>query len=175
MNYPTERLILRPWQPEDRQPFAALNADKAVMRYFLNPLTAQESDGTIAAFEERMAQNGWGFWAVEEKNSGAFVGFVGLNKPGYTLPFSPCVEIGWRLAKPCWGKGYAPEAAREALNIGFQQYGLDEIVAFTALPNKPSQRVMEKIGMTRGEDFDHPMVPDGHPLRRHVVYRIRKK
>jgi ribosomal-protein-alanine N-acetyltransferase len=121
-----------------------------------------------------MAINGWGLWAVEEKRSGAFIGFVGLNVPSYPLPFSPCIEIGWRLDSSFWGKGYAPEAARKALEIGFEQYGMSEIVSFTAMVNTPSQRVMDKIGMVRGEEFDHPALEAGRPLRRHVVYRIKK-
>ncbi|WP_435930257.1 GNAT family N-acetyltransferase [Dryocola sp. BD613] len=174
MEYQTERLRLRAWRPGDRKPFAALNGDPETMRYFPETLTPEESDRLIAIFAQKMALNGWGFWAVEEKKRGVFIGFVGLNMPGYALPFSPCVEIGWRLDKRFWGQGYAPEAARKALDIAFQEYGLDEVVAFTALLNLPSQRVMEKIAMKRGEEFDHPMVPAGHPLARHVVYRINK-
>ncbi|MCT4705550.1 GNAT family N-acetyltransferase [Enterobacteriaceae bacterium H16N7] len=174
MVYETERLILRPWRQSDRQPFAAMNANSQVMRYFPSRLTAELSNLLADTLEEKMKVNGWGFWAVEEKYSGAFTGFVGLNIPSYPLPFSPCVEIGWRLDNAFWGKGYAPEAARKALEIGFEQYGMHEIVSFTALVNTPSQRVMEKIGMVRGEEFDHPALEAGHPLRRHVVYRIKK-
>ncbi|MRT14348.1 GNAT family N-acetyltransferase [Enterobacteriaceae bacterium RIT711] len=172
MEYHTERLILRQWKQSDREPFAALNANPEVMRHFPKTLTREESDDMAKTIEQRMAENVWGFWAVEEKSSGAFIGFVGLNVPGYELPFSPVIEIGWRLDNAFWGKGYAPEAARKALEIGFEQYGMKEIVAFTALDNIPSQRVMEKIGMQRGEEFDHPLLDEGHPLRRHVVYRI---
>lgn len=174
MEYQTERLILRPWKADDRQPFATLNGDPEVMRYFLKPLSAGESDAMADLIEQKMAANGWGFWALEEKSSGAFIGFVGLNIPGVVLPFSPCIEIGWRLRRASWGKGYAPEAARKALEVGFEQDGINEIVAFTALQNLPSQRVMEKLGMTRGEAFDHPGVPDGHALQRHILYRIQK-
>lgn len=174
MNHRTDRLILRPWRESDRQPFASLNASADVMRYFPKTLTPAESSGMVDSIEQKMAINGWGLWAIEEKSSGAFIGFVGLNVPSYLLPFSPCVEIGWRLDNAFWGKGYAPEAARKALEIGFEQYGMSEIVSFTALVNTPSQRVMEKIGMVRGEEFDHPALEAGHPLRRHVVYRIKK-
>lgn len=174
MYYRTDRLILRPWRESDRQPFASLNASPDVMRYFPNTLTPAESNGMVDVIEQKMAINGWGLWAVEEKRSGAFVGFVGLNVPSYPLPFSPCIEIGWRLDSAFWGKGYAPEAARKALEIGFEQYGMSEIVSFTAMVNTPSQRVMDKIGMVRGEEFDHPALEAGHPLRRHVVYRIKK-
>lgn len=172
MEYHTERLILRQWKQSDREPFAALNANPEVMRHFPKTLTREESNDMAKTIEQRMAENVWGFWAVEEKSSGAFIGFVGLNVPGYELPFSPVIEIGWRLDNAFWGKGYAPEAARTALEIGFEQFGMKEIVAFTALDNIPSQRVMEKIGMQRGEEFDHPLLDEGHPLRRHIVYRI---
>ncbi|WP_455428136.1 GNAT family N-acetyltransferase [Dryocola sp. LX212] len=174
MYYRTDRLILRPWRESDRRPFASLNASPDVMRYFPNTLTPAESNGMVDVIEQKMAINGWGLWAVEEKRSGAFIGFVGLNVPSYPLPFSPCIEIGWRLDSSFWGKGYAPEAARKALEIGFEQYGMSEIVSFTAMVNTPSQRVMDKIGMVRGEEFDHPALEAGHPLRRHVVYRIKK-
>ncbi|SUW63874.1 Acetyltransferase (GNAT) family [Buttiauxella agrestis] len=172
MEYHTERLILRRWKQSDREPFAALNANPEVMRYFPSTRTREESDKMVNAVEQIIAEKGWGLWAVEEKSSGEFIGFVGLNIPGYELPFSPVIEIGWRLDKPFWGKGYAPEAAIKALEIGFEQFGMTEIVAFTALENLPSQRVMEKIGMTRCEEFDHPMLAEHHPLRRHILYRI---
>lgn len=172
MEYHTERLILRQWKQSDLEPFAALNANPEVMRYFPKIRTREESDEMVKTIEQRIAENGWGFWAVEEKSSGAFIGFVGLNIPGYELPFSPVIEIGWRLDNAFWGKGYAPEAAHKALEIGFEQFAMKEIVAFTALDNIPSQRVMEKLGMQRGEEFDHPLLDEGHPLRRHIVYRI---
>ncbi len=172
--YQTERLILRPWREDDLPSFAQMNADPEVMRYFLKPLTGDESREYFESFRQRMIENGFGFWALEERSSGELAGFVGLNRPGYTLPFSPCVEIGWRLRKTFWGKGYAPEAAARALRVGFEEYGLESIVAFTALPNMPSQRVMEKIGMSREGEFDHPMVPENHPLLRHVWYKIRR-
>jgi ribosomal-protein-alanine N-acetyltransferase len=173
--YQTERLLLRPWRDDDAAPFAEMNADPEVMRYFLQPLTPEESRNYLEAFRERMAQNGFGFWAVEERHSGELAGFVGLNRPMYELPFSPCVEVGWRLRSAFWGKGYAPEAAREAQRVGFEEYSLESIVAFTALPNLPSQRVMEKSGMRRCGEFDHPMVPAEHPLRRHVWYQIHRQ
>lgn len=172
MEYHTERLILRLWKQSDRELFAAMNADPDVMRYFPSTRTREESDSMVNAVEQILADKGWGLWAVEEKSSGAFIGFVGLNIPGYELPFSPVIEIGWRLDKAFWGKGYAPEAARKALEVGFQQFAMEEIVAFTALTNLPSQRVMEKIGMTRCEEFDHPSLAEGHPLRCHILYRI---
>lgn len=172
MEYQTERLILRPWRQEDREPYAVLNSNPEVMRYLLKTLTREESDKMVDIIEQKMAANGWGLWAVEEKSSGAFIGFVGLNIPAYELPFSPVIEIGWRLDKPFWGKGYAPEVAAKALEIGFNQYGIEEIVAFTALENTASQRVMEKIGMRRCEEFDHPAVSEDSSLRRHILYRV---
>ncbi|MGB7801662.1 GNAT family N-acetyltransferase [Buttiauxella sp.] len=174
MEYQTERLILRPWKPSDREPFAAMNASPEVMRYFPDTRTREESDTMVTAIERILAEKGWGFWAVEEKSSGAFIGFVGLNIPGYELPFQPVIEIGWRLDSSFWGQGYAPEAARKALEIGFDQFAMDEIVAFTALENLPSQRVMEKIGMRRCEEFDHPAIQKGQPLCRHILYRVTK-
>jgi len=172
--YQTERLLLRPWRDDDLPAFAEMNADPEVMRYFLQPLSREESRIYLETFRQRMAQNKFGFWAVEERSSGELAGFVGLNRPGYRLPFSPCVEVGWRLRKAFWGKGYAPEAAAAALRAGFSEYGLERIVAFTALPNSPSQRVMEKLGMKREGEFDHPLVAEGHPLQRHVWYQIQR-
>ncbi|GHD46936.1 N-acetyltransferase [Thalassobaculum fulvum] len=170
----TDRLILRAWRDEDRAPFAALNADPEVMRYFPKLLSREESDALAALVVERMAENGWGWYAVEVKGGEPFAGFVGLNVPGYPIPCGPCVEVGWRLARSAWGKGYASEAARACLGFGFGRLGLDEIVSFTAVGNTRSRAVMERLGMTSdpADDFEHPSLPDGHPLRRHVLYRI---
>jgi RimJ/RimL family protein N-acetyltransferase len=164
-------LILRRWRDEDREPFAALNADPEVMRYFPATMSRQESDAMVDWASGLLEERGWGLWAVEVRGVAPFVGFVGLNEPSF-MPGN--VEIGWRLAREHWGNGYATEAAREALRVGFEEVGLDEIVSFTATPNVPSQRVMQRIGMTHdpARDFDHPNVPDG-PLRRHVFYAIR--
>lgn len=173
----TERMILRRWKAEDTQPFSELNADARVMEFFPSTLTQTETEEMIKIIEERMDQNGFGFWAAELKETGQFIGFVGLNVPGYPLPFSPCVEIGWRLALPFWGKGFAPEAAIACLRYGFDKLGLKEIVSFTTVANDRSRRVMEKIGMkydSKG-DFDHPILLEGHPLRRHVLYRLKNE
>lgn len=170
--YETARLRLRPWRDEDRLPYAALNADPEVREYFPGVLDFAGSEAERERIQARIEQQGWGFWAVELKETSAFIGFTGLNAPE-GLPCSPCVEIGWRLARAYWGKGYASEAAREALRIGFEQLALDEIVAFTALSNHRSRAVMERLGMRNTqEDFDHPRVPAGHPLRRHCLYRL---
>ena len=170
----TERLVLRPWRESDRAPFAALNADPEVMRHFPAPLTRRESDAMVDAVTENFATRGWGLWAVEVVDGPAFVGFVGLNVPGFEAVFTPCVEVGWRLAKEHWNQGYASEGARAALRYGFEVVGLDQILSWTATTNAPSQAVMQRIGMTHdpGDDFDHPRLPEGHPLRRHVLYRM---
>lgn len=172
----TARLIVRPWQASDSAPFAALNADPVVMRYFPAPLDRAASDAIIARCSAHIAQHGFGFWAVERKADGAFIGMVGLNIPTAPLPFMPCVEVGWRLAATYWGQGYASEAAQASLRAGFEVFQLEEIVSFTALPNRPSQAVMERLGMQRAADtFAHPAVPEGHPLREHCLYRLRRE
>ena len=171
----TNRLILRRWRAEDLQPFAELNADARVMEFFPATMTLEEVQNMIRIFEEREEQNGFCFWAAELKETGEFVGFIGLNIPGQPLPFSPCVEIGWRLAHRFWGRGLAPEGAQACLQYGFEKLGLKEIVSFTAVGNSNSRRVMEKIGMAYNpaDDFDHPKIAEGQPLRRHVLYRIK--
>ena len=173
----TDRLMLRRWRTEDRTPFAALNADPVVMVHFPAPLSPEQSDRTAewmdAAFDER----GYGFWAVEAPGVAPFLGFVGLNLAGFDAPFTPAVEIGWRLAREHWGHGYATEAARAALDFGFRELDLPEIVAFAVPANLRSRAVMERLGMTHdpADDFDHPGFPEGHRLRRHVLYRARPR
>ena len=169
----TERLRLRPWQPADWPAFAALTADAEVMRYFPAPLDRAQSDTLADAIHLRLTRQGWGFWAVEEQASRQFIGFVGLNIPSPDLPFSPCVEVGWRLARAWWGQGLATEAARAALDFAFHQLHLPEVVAFTTVTNQRSQAVMQRLGMQRdAATFEHPALPAGHPLRTHVLYRI---
>lgn len=171
----TKRLKLRSWRASDLEGFAALNADPETMKYFPATLDRLANDAMATRFQSLIDEFGWGFWAVEEKESGAFIGFVGLNKPSAELPFSPCVEIGWRLSRDFWGKGYATEAANAALSFGFEHLSLEEIVSFTALSNQRSQKVMERLFMQRDpNDFDHPSLPLGHPLRRHCLYRLSK-
>lgn len=169
----TERLRLRQWLPIDREPFAALNADPSVMEFFPAPLDRAASDAMADRCQSLIAERGWGFWAVEVKAVSQFIGFAGLHIPASELPFSPCVEVGWRLAFPYWGQGFASEAARAAVRAGFELLALPEIVSFTAVGNIRSRAVMERLGMQEdAETFDHPQLPPGHALRRHCLYRI---
>ena len=169
----TPRLRLRQWREPDRAPFAALNADPAVMEFFLSPLSRESSDASIDAWQSQLASRGWSNWALELKASGELLGFTGLSIPRRVLPFSPCVEVGWRLARKHWGQGYATEAARAALEVGFARLDLREIVSFTTVGNLRSRAVMERIGMRDArQDFEYPGFPEGHPLRRHCLYRI---
>lgn len=174
----TERLILRPWRESDFAPFAALNADPEVMAFFPAPLSRQESDALALRIEERIRTEGFGFFAVQVKGGADFIGMVGPSVPSYgaELPCGPCTEVGWRLSRAAWGRGYASEAAAASLDFAFDVLTRDEVVAFTAELNVRSQAVMRRIGMTRdaGDDFDHPLLPAGHRLLRHVLYRIRR-
>ena len=172
----TERLLLRRWRGEDRAPFAALNADPRVMEHFPAVLSRAESDALAERIEAHFAEHGFGLWALEAPGVASFVGYVGLVWARFAAPFTPCVEVGWRLAAEHWGRGYAPEAARAAAAHGFGELGLREIVSFTVPANANSRRVMEKLGMIRdpADDFDHPALPPGHRLRRHVLYRLAR-
>ena len=170
----TKRLLLRSWRDSDRAPFAALNADPRVMRHFPATLTGAESDALVDRCIAHHAAHGFTFFALELRESGDFIGMTGLARPAFESHFTPCVEIGWRMAFDHWNHGYATEAARECLRFAFDQLRLSEVVAFTVPGNAPSRRVMEKLGMTRdpADDFDHPRLAEGHPLRRHVLYRV---
>lgn len=170
----TDRLILRQWSAGDRAPFAELNADPEVMRFFDKVRTRAESDATVDRLEAHINENGFGFWAAELQETREFIGFIGIEHTPPDLPFSPAVEIGWRIDKRFWGNGLAPEGARACLAYAFSKLQLDEVVSFTAAVNVPSMRVMEKIGMIRDRtaDFEHPAIPVGHPIRPHVFYRI---
>jgi RimJ/RimL family protein N-acetyltransferase len=169
----TSRLRLRQWRETDREPFAALNADPVVMEFFPSLQTRATSDASIDAWQSQFASQGWSNWALELRSSAQFIGFTGLSVPRRLLPFSPCVEVGWRLAKEHWGRGYATEAARSALRVGFEQFALAEIVSFTSIGNLRSRAVMERIGMRNtNRDFEHPGVPEGNPLRLHCLYCI---
>lgn len=171
----TARLRLRRWRESDRAPFAAMNADAEVMEFFPSLQSREASDASIDAWQSQFAEHGWSNWAVELLSSGAFIGFVGLSVPKRVLPFSPCVEIGWRLAPPYWGRGYATEGGRAALRVGFERLELAEIVSFTSVLNVRSRAVMERIGMRNAhEDFEHPGVPEHHALRPHCLYRITR-
>jgi RimJ/RimL family protein N-acetyltransferase len=171
----TSRLVMRQWHQRDRAPFAALNGDPLVMAHFPSLLNRFQSDAMVDRCVEEPQGNGYGLWAVEVRASGDFIGFVGLSEPRWEAAFTPCTEIGWRLARSAWGHGYATEAANGTLATAFGRAGLAEVVSFTTTGNVDSQRVMQRIGMTHDsiEDFDHPLVTDG-PLRRHVLYRIKK-
>ncbi len=172
----TERLILRPWRAEDLEPFAALNADPDVMEFLPGALTRTQSDALVRRVERHFAEHGFGFWTVTTIDQQEFVGLTGLAIVGFEAPFTPAVEVGWRLARAQWGNGYATEAATAALEYGFERLGLEEIVSFTVPDNVRSRAVMERLGMTHdpSDDFDHPKLAVGHPLRRHVLYRARK-
>ena len=174
----TERLLLREWRESDKAPYAALNGDPLVMEHFPSTLTPQQSDEMVERMRAAWDERGYGLWAVEVKDGGRFIGFIGLSSPGWDAHFTPAVEVGWRLAKEAWGHGYAPEGARAALDFGFTHVDLphDEIVSFTTVGNAKSRRVMEKIGLTTdpADDFDHPLLPDWAG-RRHVLYRINRE
>ncbi len=172
----TERLLLRRWQDSDREPFARLNADPRVMEFMPGPLTREESDAFVARIESHFEQYGFGLFAAELLPAHAFLGFMGLSVPTFQAHFTPCVEIGWRLCAEYWGGGLATEGGREIVRYAFEVLELEALVSFTAAVNLRSRRVIEKLGMTRdpAEDFDHPRLPEGHPLRRHVLYRLRR-
>lgn len=167
--------MLRQWRQSDKQPFAALNSDPRVMEYFPSVLSRPQSDAIADRCSALIAEHGWGFWAAELKASGNFLGFVGLHVPSEDLPFSPCVEIGWRLAHEHWGRGYATEAAREALRFGFEVLALDKIVSFTSVGNLRSQSVMQRLGMEMIDTFDHPAVPADSGLKRHFLYCLTRE
>jgi RimJ/RimL family protein N-acetyltransferase len=172
----TERLRLRRWRESDREPFAALNADPVVMEHFPALSSRAESDAMVDRIEAHFDRRGFGLWAVEVRGGAPFVGFVGLSTPMFDAHFTPAVEVGWRLARAHWGPGYATEAARAAVDDGFVEHELDEIVAFTVPANFRSRRVMERLGMTHdpADDFEHPLIAVGSPLRSHVLYRLSR-
>ncbi len=176
----TERLHLRQWQASDFAIFAQINADPEVMRYFPKVLSTELSDVIARKCQQLIADNGWGFWAVSLKNDSkqidTFIGMVGLNQTHADLPFAPSVEIGWRLHKDYWGQGYATEAAQAAIQFAFEELKLSEVVAFTAVINRPSQKVMQRIGMMDTlENFYHPMLAADHKLAEHVLYKIKRE
>ena len=169
----TERLVLRQWKDDDLWPFAEMNADPEVMEYFPAPLTPEQSADMMGVQESLLDAGKPALFAAEVWATGTFIGFIGLAVPRFEAPFTPCVEIGWRLARSAWGQGYATEGADAVLKYGFVTLGLPEIVSFTSEGNQRSRAVMERLQMTHdpAEDFDHPSVPPGHPLARHVLYR----
>ncbi len=173
----TGRLNLRRWRDADRAPFAAINADPRVMEFFPNVLAPRESDAAYNRIQRQFERHGFGLWAAELREGSIFLGFIGLSVPQFHAHFMPAVEIGWRLRSDFWNRGLATEGAREAVRYAFEDLGLPALVSFTVPANMPSRRVMEKLGMTHDErdDFDHPLLPAGHPLRRHVLYRLDRE
>jgi RimJ/RimL family protein N-acetyltransferase len=173
----SQRIVLRRWRSEDLDYFANMSADPVVMEHLLPLPDRAASDAVAQRINEHFAEHDFGFWAAELPEVCPFIGFVGLSRLTYPAHFTPAVEIGWRLDPRYWGRGYATEAAKMALDDGFNRLGLDEIVANTVPANQRSWRVMQRLGMTRTErdDFDHPLVPDGHRLKRHVLYRLARR
>jgi RimJ/RimL family protein N-acetyltransferase len=170
-----DRLLLRQWVPQDLEAFAAMNADPRVMEHLPSPLTRSQSDDwALERIIPGLAELGFGLWAVEVPEVAPFIGYVGLTVHTFESTFTPCVEVGWRLAFPYWGNGYATEAARIVVDFGFEMKGLDEIVSFTVPANVRSISVMERLGMSYAGEFDHPKLPEGHRLRRHVLYRLSR-
>ena len=171
----TDRLRLRFWKQSDIAHFVEMCADKEVMEFFPKTLNRSESEQVVSIIRGLMDKQGWGLWAVEVKQLNSFIGFVGLHIPTDNLPFNPCTEIAWRLSKHAWGKGYATEAARQALRFGFEQLDLDEIVSFTARINERSEAVMKKLGMIKtAQNFMHPDVNSNSPLCEHVLYKLSR-
>ena len=172
----TNRLYLRQWQKMDLEPFSKMNSDKDVMEYFPKLLSKEESDAMASKCQSLIEERGWGIWAVSLKDSGAFIGFVGLHQPQYDFPFNPCIEIGWRLDKEFWGYGYATEAANAALKFAFEELELNEVVSFTSKINKRSQLVMQRLKMKNTKkDFHHPAFEVADPLAEYVLYKITQK
>ncbi|MBA3239474.1 MAG: GNAT family N-acetyltransferase [Parachlamydiaceae bacterium] len=176
MKISTKRLVLRPWHEEDFEPFAQMNSDPRVMEYFPSLLSHQESDDFAKRLSAKLQKQGWGLWAVSVPGLSDFIGFIGLSEPSFSAHFTPAVEIGWRLAYDFWGKGYVTEGALEVLKYGFDTLNLPQIVSFTSVHNHRSIQVMKRIGLHHDpvDDFDHPMLPEGHILRRHVLYRLNR-
>jgi ribosomal-protein-alanine N-acetyltransferase len=168
----TPRLRLRPWRESDLAPFAAMNADPLVMEHFPAVQAREESDAFARRAMALIERQGWGHWALEVAGGEPFIGFAGLSVKTFEAPFTPCTEVGWRLARGAWGHGFATEAAKAAVAFGFSELRLAEIVSYTTLRNSRSIAVMERLGMRRDIEFDHPLIPEGIPQRRHVLYRL---
>jgi len=172
----TQRLMLRQWRDEDRPLFAAMNGDPEVMKYFPNTLSSSQSDTLVDRFTTDIEESGWGFWAAERSDTGEFIGFIGINYSADGLPFAPCVDIGWRLARAHWGLGFATEGAKAAMDYAFWQANLSLLVSMTPTENQASERIMQKLGMVKQAlNFMHPKVVKGHPLQEHVLYSITNK
>jgi len=170
----TDRLLLRRWKASDREPFARMNADRRVMQFFPRCLSSEESNELAARIDRKIQECGFGLYAAELRETGGFIGFIGLSEPGFEAHFMPAIEIGWRLAAEYWNRGLATEGARAVVRHAFEVLALPALVSFTTEKNLPSRRVMEKIGMTHDpdDDFDHPKLAVGDALRRHVLYRL---
>jgi ribosomal-protein-alanine N-acetyltransferase len=168
-------LILRDWRDEDVEAWVAINSDPRVTEFFPKSYTREVSEASAAAIRAQLQRDGFGWWALEVRGGPAFIGSIALQAVPFEAPFTPANEIGWRLASQAWGKGYATEGARAALDFAFNELKWPEVLAFTAASNLRSQRVMDRLGMTHDprDDFDHPRVEEGHPLRRHLLYRVR--
>jgi RimJ/RimL family protein N-acetyltransferase len=171
----TERLRFREWRAEDIAPFAAMNADEKVMEFFPSAMTVEETENMIKRFNDHFALHGFGLYAVETKADNQFIGFIGLAVPRFEMYFTPCVEIGWRLTKESWGNGFATEGAKACLDLGFNELGLSEIYSFTSVHNHRSEKVMQRIGMQKSGEFEHPNLAKEHWLNLHVLYKIEKK
>jgi len=172
----TKRLLMRQWRDEDLFDFWLLNSDPEVMQYL--PVIPSEEDSNVLANKiiNLLEENGWGFWAVETISDNSFIGFVGLNKPKYELPVNPCIEVGWRLARNYWGKGYATEAGKASLEFAFNNLNVNEIYSFTSVANKRSEAVMGRLNMVNtNSNFNHPTIPDNSPYKEHVLYKIDKE
>ncbi|MBF2702677.1 GNAT family N-acetyltransferase [Listeria welshimeri] len=170
--FETKRLIARDYLPSDYLPFSEMNADKDVMKYFPSILTKQESDAFLDRNQQELTTFGYGLFAIEEKSSNEFIGFVGFHEASFEASFTPCIEIGWRLKKSAWNQGYATEAAKSALIFAKENTLIDEVYSFTAVLNKPSEYVMKKIQLTKIATFEHPALIDGDPLKPHVLYKM---
>jgi RimJ/RimL family protein N-acetyltransferase len=173
----TKRTLLRQWKDSDLPDWVAMNADADVRRYFPTRLSEEEALGEVGRMRAAIAQRGWGMWALEIPGQLQVAGTVGLHVTTIDAHFVPCVELGWRLKREAWGQGYATEAAQAAAEFAFRDLGLDEIVAFTTVTNAPSQRVMQRLGMHRdpSDDFDHPRIEAGHPMRPHLLFRLARE
>lgn len=171
----TKRLILRHWKVEDKAVFAEMNSDPEVMRYFPNVMNERESNDMADRISELIDKQGYGLYAVEEKDGGSFIGFIGFAHPSFEASFTPCVEIGWRLHNKAWGRGYATEGAKACLAYGFRTLGFNTITSFTSEINRPSINVMKKIGLKYDLNFSHPKIDRDHELCEHVMYQLTKE
>ncbi len=171
----TKRLILRDWKDEDKEIFQEMNADETVMKFFLNPLSHHETDRFLQNIEQELKVEGYGLYAVEVKDTGDFIGFIGFHKVVFPSDFTPCIEIGWRLVQKAWNKGYATEGAKACLDYGLNVLGLNEIYSFTSIFNTQSQNIMKKIGLQFVQEFNHPSINRDHSLCSHVLYSVKKE